>query len=116
MDRVVSFSLPLGLDEVYVVVVPGNNVSDGGGKIDRHSLESVGDQGRRLDQHAIQGFRVPDDRCRSISRRSNHVSVQIQDRPGLLAGDGRYLGIEGSGGESRCCGRLLIYRCHGFRG
>jgi hypothetical protein len=87
-----------------MVVVAGDDVSEGRRKIDRHAFQSsssVGDEGRRFDQHAVESVRVLDDRRRAAAvrrrRRSHHGAVQIQNRPRLLTGDGRRFGIEGSG-------------------
>lgn len=99
------------LNKINMTVIPCHNISNRG-KIDGHALEtSVGDQGRRLDEHAVESFGVLNDRwevtTRRICRGFDHGSVQIQNCPGLLTGNGRRLWIKHSGRL------LLLYRCHG---
>ena len=76
-------SLPLGLNEVDVVIVAGDDVPEvlrGGGEIDRHPLQPpVRDEGGRLDEHPVQGLGVPDDRGKAgCRRRRRRIAVAVR--------------------------------------
>ena len=109
-----------------MVIIACDDVPEGI-EIDGHALQALrGYQGCRLDQHSVQRLGVLDDRRKvglvaaPVRRRSHQGAVQIEDRPGLLAGNRRRLGIEGCGvshrdglafllqGRHLWCGRLVL--------